>query len=232
MIKNIMSAVLAVSVAFGAGTSMTTQATMKNKSEKTIKVASSTTLSDHYSKVEFVHSKDIKKIVSYYKLKKVNNISKIIYIPIKDYSVSDTEGDQNNIVSVETRLASYSLKKQGFQDKVSFCGSLKTSEKKISLNKRVSCSNNFSDIRSVVGGKSTLDSSMKLAYGVSSMKSFKVKDDLKLSDKNSSNVSIYTLERGYDYQLWESDLAHDVPSDSYLGSGTIKRPLGLIVVIK
>lgn len=232
MIKNIIGAVLAISVAVGAGTSMKTQASFQNKSEKSIKAASSTTLSDLYSKEKFTSSKDIRTITSHYKLKKDKDISKLIYIPIKDYSVNDTENDQNNIVSVETRLASYSVKKQGFCDKVSFAESFKTSERKINLDKKISCSDDFSNIKSVAGRKSTLNVCIKSAYGISATKSYKVKDTLEISDKNSVNVSIYVLERNYDYQLWKSDLSRDISSDSYLGKGTIRRPLGLIVMIK
>ena len=44
-------------------------------------------------------------------------------------------------------------------------------------------------------------------------------------------LNIYVLDRTYDYQLWETDLSHDISSDSYLGNGTIKRPVGLIITV-
>lgn len=54
---------------------------------------------------------------------------------------------------------------------------------------------------------------------------------LKLSSKNGTDLNIYVLNRTYDYQLWETDLSHDISSDSYLGNGTIKRPVGLIITV-
>ena len=32
-----------------------------------------------------------------------------------------------------------------------------------------------------------------------------------------ADLNIYVLDRTYDYQLWETDLSHDISSDSYLG---------------
>ena len=46
-----------------------------------------------------------------------------------------------------------------------------------------------------------------------------------------ADLNIYVLDRTYDYQLWETDLYHDLSSDSYLGNGTIKRPVGLIITV-
>ena len=60
----------------------------------------------------------------------------------------------------------------------------------------------------------------------------KIKNEtFKLSSKNSADLNIYVLNRTYDYQLWETDLSHDISSDSYLGNGTIKRPVGLIITV-
>lgn len=55
---------------------------------------------------------------------------KIIYIPINDYSVNDIDG-QKDIVSVETRFASYSIKKQGFHDQATYKESFKTTDKEM-----------------------------------------------------------------------------------------------------
>lgn len=76
-----------------------------------------------------------------------------------------------------------------------------------------------------------MDSCLKSAYGISATKGFKVNDALEITDNDSANISLYVLERSYDYQLWESDLSQDVPSDSYLGAGTVTRPLGLVIMI-
>lgn len=46
-----------------------------------------------------------------------------------------------------------------------------------------------------------------------------------------ADLNIYVLDRTYDYQLWETDLSHDISSDSYLGNGTIKHPVGLIITV-
>lgn len=231
MIKNIMGAVVAMTVAFGASTNITTtHANLQHKTEKVIQVSGSTTLSDHHDKVEFTKSNDMKKIITSYHLRKTDNIKKIIYIPIKDYSINDMTG-QKDVVSVQTRLASYSMKKQGFHDQASFKESFKTTDKKISLSKKVFCSSDFSNKKSIAGGDSALDSCLKSAYGISDTKDFRVKDTLENVDNDSVNVSIYVLERSYDYQLWESDLSQDVPSDSYLGSGTLTRPLGLVIMV-
>ncbi len=46
-----------------------------------------------------------------------------------------------------------------------------------------------------------------------------------------ADLNIYVLDRTYDYQLWETDLSHDISSDSYLDNGTIKRPVGLIITV-
>lgn len=56
-------------------------------------------------------------------------------------------------------------------------------------------------------------------------------ETFKLSSKNGADLNIYVLDRTYDYQLWETDLSHDISSDSYLGNGTIKRPVGLIITV-
>ena len=181
-----------------------------NISEK----SDSTTLSERHAKVEFTQKKDIKKIASSYNLKKTDDIKKIIYIPINDYSVNDIDG-QKDIVSVETRLASYSIKKQGFHDQAVYKESFKTTDKEMTLSKKVFCSSNFSNKKSIAGGDSALDSCLKSAYGISATKGFKVNDALEITDN----------------QLWESDLSQDVPSDSYLGAGTVTRPLGLVIMI-
>ena len=55
--------------------------------------------------------KDGKKIISTYGLKDSDKTSKIVYIPFNNYSVNDADG-QNNEVSVDTRLSSYSVKKK------------------------------------------------------------------------------------------------------------------------
>lgn len=76
-----------------------------------------------------------------------------------------------------------------------------------------------------------MDSCLKSVYGISATKGFKVNDALEITGNDSANIGLYVLERSYDYQLWESDLSQDVPSDSYLGAGTVTRPLGLVVMI-
>ncbi len=132
---------------------------------------------------------------------------------------------------METRLASYSIKKQGFHDQAVYKESFKTTDKEMTLSKKVFCSSNFSNKKSIAGGDSALDSCLKSAYGISATKGFKVNDALEITDNDSANISLYVLERSYDYQLWESDLSQDVPSDSYLGAGTVTRPLGLVIMI-
>ena len=231
MVKNIMGGVVAIALAFGASTNITTtHANLQHKSEKLIQASDSTTLSERHAKVEFTQKKDIKKIASSYNLKKTDDIKKIIYIPINDYSVNDIDG-QKDIVSVETRLASYSIKKQGFHDQAVYKESFKTTDKEMTLSKKVFCSSNFSNKKSIAGGDSALDSCLKSAYGISATKGFKVNDALEITDNDSANISLYVLERSYDYQLWESDLSQDVPSDSYLGAGTVTRPLGMVIMI-
>ena len=54
---------------------------------------------------------------------------------------------------------------------------------------------------------------------------------LNFPQKSGADLNIYVLDRTYDYQLWETDLSHDISSDSYLGNGTIKRPVGLIITV-
>ena len=49
--------------------------------------------------------------------------------------------------------------------------------------------------------------------------------------RSIADLNIYVLDRTYNYQLWETDLSHDISSDSYLGNGTIKRPVGLIITV-
>lgn len=93
MVKNIMGGVVAIALAFGASTNITTtHANLQHKSEKLIQASDSTTLSERHAKVEFTQKKDIKKIASSYNLKKTDDIKKIIYIPINDYSVNDIDG--------------------------------------------------------------------------------------------------------------------------------------------
>mgnify|MGYP000308488155 CR=1 FL=1 len=65
----------------------------------------------------------MKKIISTYGLKDSDKTSKIVYIPINNYSVNDADG-QNNEVPVDTRLANYSVKKKGYKDQVSYVRSI------------------------------------------------------------------------------------------------------------
>lgn len=72
MIKNIKGTVLAVAVAFGAGTNLSHTPPQTN-TKKIVKASGTTTLSDHYSKVRFSRSSDIKTISKTYQLKVSTN---------------------------------------------------------------------------------------------------------------------------------------------------------------
>lgn len=229
MIKNIMGTVLAIAVAFGAGTNMS-HTTTQNHTEKIVKASGSTTLSDHHAKVRFTRSSDIKTISKSYQLKNSDRISEIIYLPINDYSVDDATG-QKDIVSVETRIASYSVVKKGFYDQASFIDSSKINDPSFTLNKTISTNYDFSNINSISGKDATLEFCLQKAYDFSVSKESILNESFKISNKNASSIQIYTLNRTYDYQLWEADLSKDVSSDNYLGNGTIKRPMGIIIAI-
>lgn len=229
MIKNIMGTVLAIAVAFGAGTNMS-HATPHNNTANIVKASGSTTLSDHHAKVRFTRSSDIKTISKSYQLKNSDKISEIIYLPVNDYSIDDAAG-QKDVVSVETRLASYSVAKKGFYDQASFADSSKSNASSFTLNQTISTDYDFSNMNSISGRASALESCLKKAYDFSVSKKSILNDTLKISNKNESSIQIYTLNRTYDYQLWEADLSKDVSSDSYLGNGTIKRPIGVIITV-
>lgn len=229
MIKNIMGTVLAIAVAFGAGTNMS-HATTQNNTEKIVKASGSTTLSDHHAKVRFTRSSDIKTISKSYQLKNSDKISEIIYLPVNDYSINDAAG-QKAVVSVETRLASYSVSKKGFYDQASFVDSAKSKDHSFTLNKSVLTNYDFSNIKSISGSDAALESCLKKAYDFSVSKKSILKESLKISSKDDASIQVYTLNRIYDYQLWEADLSKDVSSDSYLGNGTIKRPIGVIITV-
>ena len=115
MIKNIMGAAVAVALAVGIGTTGVRSNTTYKKPTQIIAAAKTTTLTDYHSNTEFTKSSDVKKIISTYGLKDSDKTSKIVYIPVNNYSVNDADG-QNNEVSVDTRLASYSVKKEGYKD--------------------------------------------------------------------------------------------------------------------
>ena len=211
MIKNIMGAAIAVALAAGVGTTG---------------VRSNTT----YKKpTQIVAS--VKKIISTYGLKDSDKTSKIVYIPVNNYSVNDADG-QNNEVPVDTRLASYSVKKKGYKDQVSYVRS-STADTSLaqSIKESVATTYDFSNIASVSGKNTALESCLTSAYGFSVSNRSNINETFKLSSKNGADLNIYVLDRTYDYQLWETDLSHDISSDSYLGNGTIKRPVGIIITV-
>lgn len=230
MVKNIMGAIIAAAVAVGAGTTGIKSNTTTNQT-RIVKSAQSTSLTDYHSNVRFTKSSDIKKISASYQLNQSDRVKEIVYLPVNDYSTVDAYG-QKESVSVETRLASYSVKKKGFKDKISYLNSSKVlAGSDLNFNESLSATFDFSDINAVSGGNAALRSCLKSAYGPSVTKTSTIKDTLKISSKNDSTVQAYVIDRTYDYQLWQSDLSHDVPSDSYLGSGMIKRPVGVVLMI-
>ena len=215
MIKNIMGAAIAVALAVGIGTTGVISNTTYKKPTQIIAAAKTTTLTDYHSNTEFTKSSDVKKIISTYGLKDSDKTNKIVYIPVNNYSVNDADG-QNNEVSVDTRLSSYSVKKEGYKDQVSYVRSI-TADTSLtqSIKESVATTYDFSNI----------------AYGFSVSSRSNINETFKLSSKNGTDLNIYVLNRTYDYQLWETDLSHDISSDSYLGNGTIKRPVGLIITV-
>ena len=173
----------------------------------------------------------MKKIISTYGLKDSDKTNKIVYIPVNNYSVNDADG-QNNEVSVDTRLSSYSVKKEGYKDQVSYVRSI-TADTSLtqSIKESAATTYDFSNIASVSGKNTALESCLTSAYGFSVSSRSNMNETFKLSSKNGTDLNIYVLNRTYDYQLWETDLSHDISSDSYLGNGTIKRPVGLIITV-
>ena len=228
MIKNIMGAAIAVALAVGIGTTGVRSNTTYKKPTQIIAAAKTTTLTDYHSNTEFTKSSDVKKIISTYGLKDSDKTNKIVYIPVNNYSVNDADG-QNNEVSVDTRLSSYSVKKEGYKDQVSYVRSI-TADTSLtqSIKESVTTTYDFSNIVSVSGKNAALESCLTSAYGFSVSN---MNETFKLSSKNGADLNIYVLDRTYDYQLWETDLSHDISSDSYLGNGTIKRPVGLIITV-
>ena len=118
-----MGAAVAVALAAGVGTTGVSSNTTYKKPTQIIAAAKTTTLTDYHSNTEFTKSSDVKKIISTYGLKDSDKTSKIVYIPVNNYSVNDADG-QNNEVSVDTRLSSYSVKKEGYKDQVSYVRSI------------------------------------------------------------------------------------------------------------
>ena len=225
MIKNIMGAAIAVALAVGIGTTGVISNTTYKKPTQIIAAAKTTTLTDYHSNTEFTKSSDVKKIISTYGLKDSDKTSKIVYIPINNYSVNDE-------VPVDTRLANYSVKKKGYKDQVSYVRSI-TADTSLaqSIKESVTTTYDFSNIVSVSGKNAALESCLTSAYGFSVSNRSNMNETFKLSSKNGADLNIYVLDRTYDYQLWETDLSHDISSDSYLGNGTIKRPVGLIITV-
>ena len=218
-----MGAAVAVALAAGVGTTGVSSNTTYKKPTQIIAAAKTTTLTDYHSNTEFTKSSDVKKIISTYGLKDSDKTSKIVYIPVNNYSVNDADG-QNNEVSVDTRLSSYSVKKEGYKDQVSYVRSIAADTSLTqSIKESVATTYDFSNIASV-SGKNT-------AYGFSVSNRSNMNETFKLSSENGADLNIYVLNRTYDYQLWETDLSHDISSDSYLGNGTIKRPVGLIITV-
>lgn len=100
-----------------------------------------------------------------------------------------------------------------------------------SIKESVTTTYDFSNIVSVSGKNAALESCLTSAYGFSVSNRSNMNETFKLSSENGADLNIYVLNRTYDYQLWETDLSHDISSDSYLGNGTIKRPVGLIITV-
>ena len=212
MIKNIMGAAIAVALAVGIGTTGVISNTTYKKPTQIIAAAKTTTLTDYHSNTEFTKSSDVKKIISTYGLK-------------------DSDG-QNNEVPVDTRLANYSVKKKGYKDQVSYVRSITANTSLAqSIKESVTTTYDFSNIVSVSGKNAALESCLTSAYGFSVSNRSNMNETFKLSSENGADLNIYVLNRTYDYQLWETDLSHDISSDSYLGNGTIKRPVGLIITV-
>ena len=230
MIKNIMGAAIAVALAAGVGTTGVSSNTTYKKPTQIVASAKTTTLTDYHSNTEFTKSSDVKKIISTYGLKDSDKTSKIVYIPVNNYSVNDADG-QNNEVPVDTRLANYSVKKKGYKDQVSYVSITADTSLAQSIKESVTTTYDFSNIVSVSGKNAALESCLTSAYGFSVSNRSNMNETFKLSSENGANLNIYVLDRTYDYQLWETDLSHDISSDSYLGNGTIKRPVGLIITV-
>ena len=151
MIKNIMGAAIAVALAVGIGTTGVISNTTYKKPTQIIAAAKTTTLTDYHSNTEFTKSSDVKKIISTYGLKDSDKTSKIVYIPINNYSVNDADG-QNNEVPVDTRLANYSVKKKGYKDQVSYVRSITANTSLAqSIKESVTTTYDFSNIVSVSG---------------------------------------------------------------------------------
>lgn len=231
MVKNIMGAVIAATIAIGASTTGVRSNTTYKQPTQIVKSAKTTTLTDYHSNVEFTKSSDVKKIATSYGLKDSDQANKIVYIPVNDYSVNDVSG-QNDEVPVETRLANYSVKKKGYKDQVSYVKAA-TADNTLNqtIKESVATTYDFSNIASVSGKNSALKSCLTSAYGFNVSKKSNVSNTFKLSTKNGADLNIYVINRTYDYQLWRTDLSHDVPSDSYLGNGTVKRPVGVIITV-
>lgn len=106
-----MGAAIAIALAAGVGTTGVRSNTTYKRPTQIVAATKTTTLTDYHSNTEFTRSSDVKKIISTYGLKDSDKTSKIVYIPINNYSVNDADG-QNNEVPVDTRLANYSVKKK------------------------------------------------------------------------------------------------------------------------
>ena len=100
-----MGAAIAIALAAGVGTTGVRSNTTYKRPTQIVAATKTTTLTDYHSNTEFTRSSDVKKIISTYGLKDSDKTSKIVYIPVNNYSVNDADG-QNNEVSVDTRLAS------------------------------------------------------------------------------------------------------------------------------
>ena len=224
-----MSAAIAVALAVGIGTTGVRSNTTYKKPTQIIAAAKTTTLTDYHSNTEFTKSSDVKKIISTYGLKDSDKTNKIVYIPVNNYSVNDADG-QNNEVSVDTRLSSYSVKKEGYKDQVSYVRSI-TADTSLTQSIKESVATTYDFSNAVFFPDTALESCLTSAYGFSVSSRSNMNETFKLSSKNGTDLNIYVLNRTYDYQLWETDLSHDISSDSYLGNGTIKRPVGLIITV-
>ena len=148
---------------------------------------------------------------------------------LTDYH-SNTEFTKSS--DVKKIISTYSVKKEGYKDQVSYVRSI-TADTSLtqSIKESVTTTYDFSNIVSVSGKNAALESCLTSAYGFSVSNRSNMNETFKLSSENGADLNIYVLNRTYDYQLWETDLSHDISSDSYLGNGTIKRPVGLIITV-
>lgn len=183
-------------------------------------------LSDYDYQVQFSDQETIQEIVNKYGLDDSYNTEEIIYIPVPEDAFTC---DEENVKPADLFGEEYYIKKKGSKEAK---GDLIRSSwyeypsGSMSISESIAASYSFSNTASVSGGTDELKAEISAAYGFSLTKTTTITDtqSVKVKKGYKRNVKAYVNNMVYSFELWEDD----VFSDDKIGSGTVKKPIGVV----